>query len=210
MRSVEKSARTVEEAIASALQELGISREQAEIEVLDEGRSGLFGLLGSRSAVVRVTARESRPERVERFVREVCAAMGVETQVRVQANDEQVLVEVEGQDAGILIGHHGQTLDALQFLANLVASKAESGPRVILDVEGYRQRREETLNRLAMRLAERVRRTGERCELEPMSAQERRILHLAVADHPHVTTVSEGEEPNRRVVLVPRRHGGNR
>ncbi|MFO7171749.1 MAG: RNA-binding cell elongation regulator Jag/EloR [Bacillota bacterium] len=210
MRSVERSGRTVEEAVASALAELGVDRSRVEVEVLDEGRPGLFGLLGARKAVVRVTVRETRAERVARFLQEVCRAMGVEARIQTEEAEGYLRVTLSGRDMGLLIGRHGQTLDALQFLANAVANKVEPGPRVLLDVEGYRQRREETLQRLARRLAERVRRTGQRYALEPMPAQERRIIHLALAGHPYVTTVSEGEEPHRRVVLVPRRPSGQR
>lgn len=204
MRSVEKAARTVEEATALALQELGVEAAQAEVEVLEEARSGLFGLLGSRNAVVRVTLRETREQRVERFLGAVLDAMGVEATIQTREDAEALFVNVDGTEAGLLIGHHGQTLDALQFLTNLAASRVESGARVVLDVEGYRRRREETLSRLASRLADRVRRSGERVALEPMSAHERRVIHMALAEHPHVATESEGEEPNRRVVIVPK------
>lgn len=220
MRSVEKSARSVDEAVVLALQELGVGREQVDVAVLEEPRSGLFGLL-ARPAVVRVTVRAAppapavvgdgavggadRPEQVRRFLTEVCLAMGLAVRLEVREASDAVQVDVFGDEAGLLIGHHGQTLEALQFLANMVAARVGAGPRIILDVEGYRRRREETLMRLAERLAERVRRSGERVVLEPMSAHERRVIHVALADHSHVTTTSEGEEPNRRVVILPKR-----
>lgn len=205
MRSVEKSARTVDEAVALALAELGVDRDRAEIEVLDEGRSPLFGLIGGRNAVVRVTVRESRAERVQRFLTEVSRAMGVESSVRIVEEPEVLRVELSGADAGILIGRHGQTLDALQLLTNLVALRAGEGPRVIVDAEGYRKRREEAVRRMALRAAEQVRRSGRKVLLEPMAPHERRVVHMALASNPHVTTSSEGEEPYRRVVVMPRR-----
>lgn len=213
MRSVEKSARSVDEAISQALQELGVSADEVDVEVLEEPRSGLFGLL-SRNALVRVTVREpvtaqvpphlGRVERVKLFLTDVCNAMGVAVQMELRERDELLQVELRGKEAGLLIGHHGQTLDALQFLTNLVAAREGGGPRIVLDVEGYRRRREEALIRLAERLAERVQRSGERVVLEPMSAQERRVIHMALANHGRVMTTSEGEEPNRRVVILPK------
>lgn len=205
MRSVEKSARTVEEAVALALAELGADRDRAQVEVLDEGRSPLFGLIGGRNAVVRVTLRESRAERVERFLTEVSKAMGVDSTVRIIEERDVLRAELSGGDAGILIGRHGQTLEALQFLTNLVALRAGDGPRVIVDAEGYRRRREEAVRRMALRTAEQVRRSGRRMVLEPMAAHERRLVHMALAGNPHVITSSEGEEPYRRVVVMPRR-----
>lgn len=205
MRSVEKSARTVEEAVQLALAELGVGRDRVDVQVLSEGRPALFGLIGGRSARVRVTVRESREERVERFLRDLTQAMGADVAIRVTSGTDAVRVEMAGDGAGILIGRHGQTLEALQFLVNLVAVRSGDGPRVLLDVEGYRKRREEALRRMAARAAEQARRSGRRVVLEPMSAQERRLIHMELAGHPHVTTASEGEEPYRRVVVVPRR-----
>lgn len=228
MRAVEKSARTVDDAVAQALQELGVTANQVKVEVLEEPRAGLFGLL-ARNALVRVTVRvqtpvppvppaqpgparsvaaanaEGRAERVQQFLMDVCRAMEMRVQLEVRETAETLHVDVSGEEAGLLIGHHGQTLDALQFLSNLVAAKEGTGPRVVLDVEGYRRRREETLTRLAERLADRVQRSGERVALEPMSAHERRVIHMALAEHGAVTTSSEGEEPNRRVVILPKR-----
>lgn len=205
MRTIEKTGRTVDEAIAAALEELGVPSNRVKIEVLDEGKGGFLGI-GARPAAVRVTLRESRAERVENFLGDICEAMGIGVRIEVREDEEYVHVDVTGQEAGILIGHHGQTLDALQYLCNLAAARVEeNGPRILLDVEGYRKRRSETLTNLAMRLAERVARTGEPSALEPMSAQERRVIHLALQNSADVYTTSEGEEPFRRVVIHPKR-----
>lgn len=205
MKSVEKSARSVDEAIAAALEELGVPSDRVSVEVLDEGKTGFLGI-GARPAVVRVTLKESRRERVERFLTDLCEAMRLSVKISFDEDEEYIRVNVTGPEAGILIGHHGQTLDALQYLVNLVASKAtDDGRRVLLDVEGYRKRREETLTRLATRMAERAIRSGDPVVLEPMSAQERRVIHLALQDNPKVTTGSQGEEPYRRVVIQPKR-----
>ncbi len=205
MKSIEKSGRNVDEAIAAALEDLGVPSTRVKVEVLDEGKGGFLGI-GARPAVVRVTLRENRAERVERFLSDVCDAMSMEARVTVREDEEYLHADVYGKEAGMLIGHHGQTLDALQYLANLVAGKAgDEGPRVLLDVEEYRKRREETLTRLATRLAERVARSGEPVVLEPMSAHERRVIHLALQDNPSVATSSEGEDPFRRVVIQPKK-----
>lgn len=203
MRSVETRGRTVEEAVARALEMLAMGEGDVEVEVLESGRSGFLGL-GSREAAVRVTVKETRPERAERFLRAVLAAMQVDLDVQCRETEEALYIDMMGREAGLLIGHHGQTLDSLQFLTNVAAAKAGDGPRIVIDVEGYRRRRADALTRLARRLAERVRRTGERLVLEPMNAQERRVVHLALADDAEVMTSSEGEEPNRRVVIEPR------
>lgn len=199
------SGRSVDEAVAAALQELGVPPERVTIEVLDEGKSGFLGI-GARPATVRLTVKESRAERVESFLGDICEAMEIGVHIDVREDEQYVHVDVTGQEAGILIGHHGQTLDALQYLCNLAAMRAEPhGPRILLDVEGYRKRRTETLTKLANRLSERVMRTGEPVVLEPMSAQERRIIHLALQDHASVETSSEGEDPFRRVIVQPKR-----
>ncbi|HYF92929.1 MAG TPA: RNA-binding cell elongation regulator Jag/EloR [Symbiobacteriaceae bacterium] len=205
MRSVEKTGRTVDEALAAALQELAVPSDRVKVEIVDEGKGGFLGI-GAKPAVVRVVLKESRKEKVEQFLNGVCGAMDVDVSVTVKEDGENLHADITGAEAGILIGHHGQTLDAMQYLLNLVASKVEEGgQRVVLDVEGYRKRREETLTRLASRLAERVRRNGEPMVLEPMSAHERRVIHLALQDDPYVMTGSEGEDPFRRVVIQPKR-----
>ena len=239
MKAVQKSGRTVDEAVAHALAELGARADQVSVEVLEEPKKGVLGLIGGKNAVVRVTLKEvpaapasptpvapavpaapapgrsatatadsgeSKQVRVERLLRDICRAMAVDCEVSVHQDGDTLHADVNGAEAGILIGHHGQTLDALQFLVNLISGKShDDGVRVIVDVEGYRRRRDETLTKLATRLAERVQRTGEETALEPMTAQERRVIHMALAENPHVTTASEGDEPNRRVVIAPRR-----
>lgn len=205
MKVVEKSGRTVDEAVAAALEELGVPSNRVKVDVLEEGKGGFLGI-GAKPATVRVSVKESRRERIEQFLDEVCSAMDVQVTIALREDGEYVYADVTGQEAGILIGHHGQTLDAMQYLLNLVASKVEGeNQRVVLDVEGYRKRREETLVKLATRLAERVQRNGEPMVLEPMTAHERRVIHLALQDNPYVSTGSEGEDPFRRVVIQPKR-----
>ena len=198
---MEVSAKNAELAIAQALEKLGIAREQAQIEVLDEGRAGILGL-GSRDAVVRVTGIETREDRAVDFLTEVTEKMGAPAKVEAKMGDEAMNVELSGENMGMLIGHHGDTLDALQYLTSLVVNRgAEDYTRVVLDTEGYRDKRAKALAQLAERTAARAIRTG-RVALEPMNPYERRILHTTLQDHPRVTTYSEGEEPYRRVIVV--------
>ncbi len=206
MRTTEARGRTVEEATSAALQELGVGRDQAEVEVLEEPAKALFGLIGGREARVKVTVKERKEDVARRLIQDVATAIGMDVTITSRQDDEYLALDVRGDELGILIGRRGQALDALQYLVNLAAGRVSSErQRIVVDVEGYRRRREETLQRLAERLAEKVQRTGERTELEPMSAHERRVIHLALQDSPHVTTYSEGEEPFRKVIIEAKR-----
>ncbi len=333
MAFVEKTAKTVEEAVAAALKELNITAAEAKVEVLEEGKKGLFGLF-SKDAKVRVSVKEAvaeaaqeaeekektfsdalreagdiakkdfnkkveeakadlaakeaelkdkveakkaelqekadakkvelqekadaakadatakveelknkaakakveavdgtieklqsmKGEKAEKgareprhyavndeaidaareFLKKIFAAMKIEVSMEkfVNKNDGSVTLKLHGDDMGILIGKHGQTLDSLQYLTNLVANKNSSERvRVLIDVEDYRDRRVETLTRLANRLAEKVKRTGERVALEPMNPHERKIIHMALQNDRRVTTLSEGDDPYRHVVI---------
>lgn len=206
MRVVEKRGRSVEEAVAAALAELGLSREEVEVEVLEEPSKGLFGLLGTREALVRVKEKENKPARCRRLLEDIFRAIGARVEVTVRESDQYIFVDVNGDSAGVLIGHRGKTLDALQYLVNLALSKGFQDKRkVVLDIGAYRKRREETLKRVADKAGEKARRTGRAVALEPMSAAERRIVHMALQGNPHVTTHSEGQEPYRHVVVTPRK-----
>lgn len=205
MKSVDARGRTVEEAVAAAVAELGVSRDQVRVEVLDEASRGLFGLIGVRDARVRVTWTPTPSQAAVEWMRRVTAYMRLSPEVTARQQDEHLLVDVDGEDLGALIGRHGRTLDALQYLLNLSTLKASGqASRVVLDVQGYRRRRAEVLQRVAERAAERVARTGRPVELEPMSAHERRVVHLALQNHPQIVTRSAGEEPYRKVVIERR------
>lgn len=316
MAYVEKTAKTIEEAVAEALKELNLTAEEVDVEVLEEGKKGFLGFFGGKDAKVRVSARETateeaskeaapektfseaaseartaikeatniavssvskniskkmdeikvhadtaaeefgkkaaaakdqavdsaistlesfrserneRNERSERreareprrytvndasvmaakeFLQKVFAAMKITVAMEkfISKTDGSVVFKLHGDDMGILIGKHGQTLDSLQYLTNLVANKnSEERVRVIIDVEDYRDRRIETLTRLAYRLADKVKRTGERVALEPMNPHERKIIHMALQGDRRVTTLSEGDGPFRHVVIESRR-----
>ncbi|MDK2856114.1 MAG: spoIIIJ-associated protein [Bacillota bacterium] len=202
MKSIEESGRTVDEAVAQALKKLGLTREEVEVEVLEEGSRGLLGFLGGRPARVRVSAKEMVAERARRFLENVIQALGISAQVSAVRREEAVEVEVEGEDVGVLIGRRGSSLDAWQFLTGLVANKGADKPvRVVLDVAGYRKRRVAALENLARKTAEKVKAKKRSIALEAMPAAERRIIHLALQNDPDVVTLSEGREPHRRVVI---------
>ena len=165
----------------------------------------------AKEKVAGVSAEEQLA-RAENFLREVFAAMNLEVNWQQSDSEEGVVFNLEGENLGILIGKHGQTLDSLQYLTNLAANRgvAEDRVRVIIDIEGYRARREETLMRLAGHLAEKACRIGEEVHLEPMNRHERKIIHMALQDNRRVSTYSAGEEPRRYVVIVPRRRRSRR
>jgi len=146
-------------------------------------------------------------QRARKFLEDVFAAMKIEVELQRSETEEGILFQIEGESLGILIGKHGQTLDALQYLTNLAANRGVAGERlhVQLDIEGYRARREETLTRLAGHLAEKACRIGQEIHLEPMNRHERKIIHMALQDSRKVSTYSAGDEPRRYVVIVPRR-----
>lgn len=306
MKNYEVSARTIEEAISTGLEHLGVSISDVTVDILEEGSKGLFGLFGSRPAKVRLTLKEEekgeeearavledalkeeaapnpvqtaaqeekpapktdkpaqekaekaedepkpaqkpaskprkpreprenrepqapkqpkepKPEpepkeivpaeqadrataagRAQEFLQQLTQRMGVNVSVAVSTDEEgNVHVDMEGDTLGILIGRRGETLDALQYLTSLQVNKGQNNyTRVTLDTEGYRAKREEALIRLANRMANRAQKTGRKVSMEPMNPYERRILHSALQNHPAVTTHSEGEEPNRHVVIT--------
>jgi spoIIIJ-associated protein len=213
---VEGSGETVGEAKWAALRELerlapGLDKAQVEFQVVSEGERGLLGV---GYAPARVVARlDDVPEepagalvaRVREILAEVSSGLELEATITVREDDEVVYVTLTGGDLGRLIGRHGQTIDALQYLVNAIVLRSdlpETKP-VVLDAAGYRSRREATLTALADRTADHVRTTGEQASLEPMSAVERKIVHLRLKEFGGVETRSEGTEPNRYVVVAP-------
>jgi spoIIIJ-associated protein len=230
MMVIEKSAKTIEEAVQLALKELKADKENVEIEVLEKPAKGIFGI-GSKLAKVKVSLKEEKApdkardkkvekrsgsneakttdfthekEKAKKFLRDVLESMDITAEIRVRDTNEGFYINLAGPKMGVIIGRRGQTLDSLQYLVSLVVNKnkeRESFVKVILDTEDYRKKREETLQRLAKRLAERVQKTGKNVELEPMNPYERRIIHSTLQEFEDITTFSEGEEPYRKVVI---------
>jgi spoIIIJ-associated protein len=249
--TLEKIAPTAEEAIAEGLQELGLSEESVDVEILDSGSRGLFGV-GSRQARVRLTVRalspkpgleageEPEPESEStspkpdldlvmdaeqafevlddnllfishQTVADLLEKMKVRAHVEVRYGEpgedgqRPILVDIQGNDLGILIGRRAEILNAMQYITNLIISKqVQRWVQVTLDVQGYRLRHERQLRSMAQRMANQAVQTGRRQVLEPMPASDRRIIHLELRDHPDVTTQSIGEEPARKVTILPK------
>jgi len=249
--TLEKIAPTVDDAVTEGLTELGLGADAVDIEVLDNGSRGLFGV-GSRQARVRLTVKtpgsgpeagaekpmavqakttpaspDSGSEEIseEAFavlddnllfvsrqtVAELLEKMKIPAHVEVRYGDldeegqRPVLVDVQGDDLGVLIGRRAEILNALQYVTNLIVSKqVERWVQVVIDVQGYRVRHEHQLRQMAQRMADQAMKAGRPQVLEPMSASDRRIIHLELRDHPSVTTQSVGEEPTRKVTIVPK------
>ena len=226
--TLEVIAPSIEDAISRGIEQLGVSRDMIDVDVLDEGSRGFLGI-GGRQVRVRLTLKpvEQKPvaaptSRADSDVedhllayaaqvtREMLLRMKVSARVSTRYASEPdsdgdlpVLIDIRGDDLSILIGRRAETLNALQYLLALIVSKeADRWVQVVVDVEGYRNRRENQLRQLARRMAEQAVRTGKRQILEPMSAAERRIVHLELRSHAEVTTESVGEEPNRKVSII--------
>ncbi|MEI6289367.1 MAG: RNA-binding cell elongation regulator Jag/EloR [Chloroflexota bacterium] len=230
--TLEVIAPSIDEAIARGAEQLGVGRDQMEIDILDEGSKGFLGI-GGRQVRLRLTLKdEVSPEVVavssssqlsneaatsdplllftSQMTGDLLAKMKIKANVLVNYGESDnpngelpIMIDINGDDLSVLIGRRAETLNALQYILALIVSKeANRWMQVIVDVEGYRARRERQLRQLAKRMAEQAIRTGKRQLLEPMSASERRIIHLELRDHELVTTESVGDEPSRKVSIV--------
>lgn len=205
MRQVEAEGKTLEEAINKALRKLRLSREQVKVEVLFQ-RKGFLRILGTRIVRVRVTPLVVEPalERAKGVLSDILERMHIRGEVNVTRRDQRILLEIWSPEGGLLIGRGGRTLEALQYLVNrILNSQPGKGEKVVVDVEGYRKRREERLKVLASRMAERVKTMGEAITLAPLSPHDRRVVHLALQEDRGVKTVSEGAGFYRRIVISP-------
>ncbi len=208
MEFIEVSAKTVNDAITDALIQLGVTSDQLEYEVVNEGSTGFFGL-GGKKAVIKARKKYSPEENVKDFLTSVFDAMNMEVEIISKYDEENGLIDVEfkGTEMGVLIGKRGQTLDSLQYLTNLAVNKqSERYIKVKLDTEDYRKRRKDTLENLAKNISYKVKRTKRSVALEPMNPFERRVIHSALQNDRFVSTHSEGEEPYRHVVVTLKRN----
>ena len=205
MRFAEKKAKTVDEAVNQALAELGASKDEVDIEIIEETK-GLFGILGSKEVKVRVTLREREEvTRAKEFIKNVTDKLGMNIEQEVSYNEEDKLLKIElkGEGLGLLIGRRGETLDSIQYLTNIfVNKKSDDYVKVTIDAENYRARREEALVSLAKRTASKAVKYRKNMIIEPKNPYERRIIHEALQDYPEVTTYSVGEDPNRKVIVA--------
>jgi len=209
MRIVEQFGRTVEEAKEAALRELGVKGDSTPVifEVIDEGSKGVFGL-GIKYARVKAIIKEDSSDIAEEMLSEILCLMKLCAVVEKEYEEDLTRLNISGEDLGLLIGKHGQTLEALQYILNIMVSKRMGFKcRFVVDVEGYRLRRERSLKDMALRMADVAVREQKNVALDPMLPNERRIVHLALQDNARVTTFSQGEEPLRKVVISPKRAG---
>ncbi|WP_346849163.1 MULTISPECIES: RNA-binding cell elongation regulator Jag/EloR [unclassified Clostridium] len=203
MKSIEIIGRTAEEAIQNALRELNVTEEKVTIEVLEEGSKGFLNIIGVKPAKVKVTLKRDYIGDAKNFLREILNAMNVKAEIHIKEENNEININLVGPNMGVLIGYRGETLDSLQYLLSLVVNKNhdETYKRVILDTVNYRQNRQETLKKLALKMGDKVRINGKTLKLEPMNPYERRVIHSTLQNNAYVTTHSEGEEPYRRVVI---------
>lgn len=211
MEYIEISAKTVNDAITEACQKFLVTSDKLDYIVVDEGATGFLGI-GSKPAVIKARMKSSVSDKAKDFLNEVFEAMNMVVVVDVKYDEENrnLIVDLSGDEMGVLIGKRGQTLDSLQYLVSLVVNKeTEDYIRVKVDTEDYRKRRKETLENLAKNIAYKVKRTKRSVSLEPMNPYERRIIHSALQNDKYVTTHSEGEEPFRRVVVTLKNNRNN-
>ena len=212
MKFVEIKAKTVDDAVSKALLELNTTKENVEIEIIEESK-GLFGLLGSKEVKVRVTLlKEDETLKATEFLRNITEKLGMDTEFDASFDEEEkkMNIELKGEGLGLLIGRRGETLDAIQYLTNIFVNKgSDDYIKVTIDAENYRERREDALVTLAKRTAQKATKYKKNMIIEPKNPYERRIIHEALQDYPGVTTYSIGEEPNRKVVVAYKGMAGN-
>jgi len=214
---IEVTAKTVEEAIKMAIEQLGLNEDQVEVTVIKKGRGGVLGV-GAEEAKVLVKIVDRQPgnsigsagiaDGAQEVLENLIRLLGIDAEISVvPGNDDSPLtLNISGDDLGALIGRHGQALASLQYILRMIiAEKQKSWMPINIDVAGYKQRRYESLQKLALRLADQVKSSRRSINLEPMPADERRIIHIALSEHPDVTTQSTGEGEQRKVIVLLRK-----
>lgn len=221
--------KTIDQAIQRACDEFNLPREKLDIEILSEGSSGLLGFLGARKARIRARvlsldigidnmhrkepkdtmgADEDIALEAKAFIEGLLSRVGLDFSVEAEENGDYIVLNIEGDGGGLLIGRGGQTLDAIQYLTNKVLNKnGNGGKRIILDTENYRKKREQNLTALAEKLGEKAKRTRRPVTVNPMNSHDRRIIHMALQDDSDLTTRSRGEGTFRKIVIVPNKGG---
>ena len=203
MKTIEVTGKTVEEALKHALDELKLTKDKVDVEIINEGSKGLFNLIGTKPAKIKVTKKPEPIDNAKEFLINVLSSMNIDAEIRINEENDVIKIDLSGPKMGLVIGYRGETLDSLQYLVSLVINKNHNNSykRVVLDAENYRKRREETLIRVAQKSAYKVRKSQRPYKLEPMNPYERRIIHSALQEYTDISTHSEGEEPFRRIVI---------
>jgi len=203
MKIIEMTGKTVDEALKNALNQLNLTEDKVEVEVIQESSKGFLNLIGNKPAKILVKVKRDYIHDGKVFLRNVLDSMGIESEISFKEENDVLYINITGPKMGLIIGYRGETLDSLQYLVSLVVNKGHDIPykKVVLDTENYRAKREETLKRVAQKTAYKVRKTGRTFKLEPMNPYERRVIHSALQDNEFIYTYSEGDEPYRRVVI---------
>ena len=201
MEYIQISGKTRQEAIERAIEQLGVDESKMDIQVVDEGSKGFLGI-GAKDYIIKVKKILDREDLIREFLEKIFKSMDTVCDINIVQTEENTRVEIKGEDAAIFIGKRGESLDSLQMLTNIVVSKAlDSHEKIILDIENYREKREKSLIAYAKKMAKKVIFQRRNIKLEPMNPYERRVIHYALQDDGRINTFSEGEEPNRRIVL---------
>lgn len=203
MKTLEMTGKNVNEALQNALSKLNVTEDKVEVEVIEEGTKGLLGIIGAKPAKILVKVKRDYVGDAQDFLQKVLDSMAVKAEINIKEEKDVLHIDLIGPKMGLIIGYRGETLDSLQYLVSLVVNKGHDIPykKVVLDTENYRQKREDTLKRVANKTAYKVVKTKRTFKLEPMNPYERRIIHSTLQDNDLVCTYSEGEEPYRRVVV---------
>lgn len=203
MKYIEMSGKTIEEALNLALNELNTTKENVEIEILQQPSKKIINIFGGKLAKIKVTVKEGKKDEVIKFLTSIFNSMKLVPNIDVNITEDSIHVSVTGDNMGSVIGYRGETLDALQYLLSLTVNKNHDEPfkRVVLDIENYREKRELTLKRVAEKTAYKVLKSRRPYRLEPMNPYERRIIHAALQGNENIQTRSEGDEPYRRIVV---------
>lgn len=205
MKKMIYKAESVNEAIKKGLDDLDIDRSQAEINIVEQGNKGFLGLIGKKQAEIEIIIEDDPIKKGKEFLEEVFSKTNIDVDINIiedKTDEEQVVYDLHSPDLGIVIGRRGETLDALQYITSLIVNKnTEEYYRIILDAEGYRERRKKTLERLARKLAQKAVNKERKVVLEPMPPHERRIIHITLKKDSRVKSYSEGEEPFRKVMI---------
>lgn len=205
--SLEIKSKTKEEAISKAMAKLNVNSKDLEVEVLQQATKGFLGFIGAKEGLYKLTVIETESDIAKKFVETILKNSKIEAKVNVNQENNLIKVDIEGKDAASLIGRRGETLDSIQFLTGLALNKInkDSHMRVLVDIENYRAKREESLIRYANKVAREVAKTKKTKKLDYMNPYERRIVHSALQNDKYVSTYSEGTDPYRRLVIEYKR-----
>ena len=215
MLEFEFEGKTTEEAIEKACKELNRPKEELDIEILEPGSAGIFGIVGTKKARIKVTIPEEKPEEPEekdevalakKTLEDILSLIPMEAEVNAAIEDGKITLNIQGDKSGLLIGRKGKTLDAIQFIVNKIVNKSLSKKvQVVVDAENYRQRRRDALIQMALKLGDKAKRIGKPVTTNPLTPRERRIIHLALKDDAKLDTRSRGDGMLKRVLIIPKR-----